>query len=56
MRLTLRHELMFTTMSVVHRGVEIVVADVLVDTGAASTVVNADLVAAGGSSMSARST
>lgn len=48
MRLTLRHELMFTTMTVVHRGVEIVVADVLVDTGAASTVVNADVVAAGG--------
>ncbi len=48
MRLILRHELVFTTVTVVHRGVELVVPDVLVDTGAASTVISADLVAAGG--------
>lgn len=48
MRLTLRDELAFATVTVVHRGVEVVVPDVLVDTGAASTVVNADVVAAGG--------
>lgn len=48
MRLFLRYELAFATVTVVHRGVAIVVSDVLVDTGAASTVINADLVAAAG--------
>ena len=43
MRLNLRHELAFATVTLVHRGVSMVVRDVLVDTGAASTVVNADV-------------
>jgi hypothetical protein len=48
MRLNLRHELAFATVTLVHRGVSMVVRDVLVDTGAASTVVNADVVAEAG--------
>ena len=48
MRLSLRHELAFATVTLVHRGVSMVVRDVLVDTGAASTVVNADVVAEAG--------
>ena len=35
MRLTLRDELAFATVTVVHRGVEVVVPDVLVDDRAA---------------------
>lgn len=43
MRLSLRDELPFIAVTLTYRGGTIVVPDVLVDTGAASTVVNADL-------------
>ena len=42
MRLTRRHELAFITATLTYRGSTIEIADVLVDTGAASTVINAD--------------
>lgn len=47
-RLSLRHELPFVTISLGYRGATIDIPDVLVDTGAASTVVNADVVSAVG--------
>lgn len=45
MQLALRSELAFVTAQLTFRGVSIAIPDVLVDTGAASTVLNADLVA-----------
>lgn len=42
MRLTCRHELAFVTATLTYRGSAIEIPDVLVDTGAASTVINAD--------------
>jgi len=44
MRLTLRDELPFTTVTLVHGGSSIEVPNVLVDTGSASTLMNADIV------------
>ena len=43
MLLTLRDGLPFVTVSVVHDGIETEVADVLVDTGSASTVLSIDV-------------
>jgi predicted aspartyl protease len=43
-----RHELVFVTAELTYRGTTIELADVLVDTGAASTVINADLAADAG--------
>ena len=48
MQLLSRHELAFVTATLTYRGTTIEVADVLVDTGAASTVFNADLAADAG--------
>jgi len=45
MRLTLRDDLPFVSIAVTHRGVTVEVADVLVDTGSASTVLSADVAA-----------
>jgi predicted aspartyl protease len=45
MRLTLKDELPFTTLKIAYEGAEIEVADVLVDTGSASTILSADIVA-----------
>ena len=45
MRLTLRDELPFVTVAVHHHGVTAQVPDVLVDTGSASTLLNADVAA-----------
>jgi predicted aspartyl protease len=47
-QLTSRHELAFVTATLTYRGTSVEVPDVLVDTGAASTVLNADLVADAG--------
>jgi predicted aspartyl protease len=47
-RLTLRGELAFVTATVTHTGATITVPDVLVDTGAASSVLNADIAADAG--------
>jgi predicted aspartyl protease len=46
--LTLRDELLFVTASLTYRGTTIEVPDVLLDTGAVSTVINADLAADAG--------
>lgn len=43
--LTLRHDLIFATATVTYRGASVAVPDVLIDTGAASTVIDADLAA-----------
>lgn len=48
MQLTSRHELAFVTATLTYRGTTVEVPDVLVDTGAASTVLNADLAADAG--------
>ncbi len=48
MRLVLRAELAFTTANLTFRGTTIAIPDVLVDTGAASTVLNADLASEAG--------
>ncbi len=48
MQLTLRHDLAFVTATLTYSGVSIEIADVLVDTGAASTIINADLAANAG--------
>ena len=48
MRLTFRHDLAFVTATVTYRGVSIEIAGLLVDTGAASTIINADLAADAG--------
>ena len=45
MQLTLRHDLAFVTATLTYRGTTVSVPDLLVDTGAASTVLNADLAA-----------
>jgi predicted aspartyl protease len=45
MRLILRDELPFATVTFVHRGSSVDVANVLVDTGSASTLLNADIAA-----------
>ncbi len=45
MQLILRHNLAFVTATLTYSGTSIEVPDVLVDTGAASTVLNADLAA-----------
>jgi hypothetical protein len=44
-QLTLRHELAFVSATRTYVGASIEIADVLVDTGAASTIINADLAA-----------
>jgi hypothetical protein len=46
--LTLRDDLPFVAMIVVHRGVAITVENILVDTGSASTVLSADAAASAG--------
>ncbi|HEU5257620.1 MAG TPA: retropepsin-like aspartic protease [Vicinamibacterales bacterium] len=48
MQLTLRHDLAFVTASLTYRGATVSVPVLLVDTGAASTVINADLAADAG--------
>lgn len=45
MQLTLKDELPFTTLKIAYQGAEIEVADVLVDTGSASTILSADIMA-----------
>ena len=45
MQLNFRHKLAFVTATLTYRGATREVPDVLVDTGAASTVINADLAA-----------
>lgn len=45
MRLTLRDELPFVTVTFTHRGASAQVPDMLVDTGSASTLLNADIAA-----------
>jgi len=47
-QLTLRHDLAFVTATLTYSGVSIEIADVLVDTGAATTIINADLAADAG--------
>src|SRR5690349_12040667 len=48
MLLTLRDELLFVTATLTHRARVIEVADMLVDTGSVSTVINADVAADAG--------
>ena len=48
MQLTSRHELAFVTGTLTYRGTTVEIPDVLVDTGAASTVLNAELAADAG--------
>ena len=48
MRLTSRHELAFVTATLTYRGTTIKIPDVFVDTGAASTVIDADHAAKAG--------
>ena len=45
MQLTLKDNLPFTTITVAYRGAEIEISSVLVDTGSASTILAADIVA-----------
>ena len=45
MRLTLRDNLPFVQVTVIHQGAEIRISDVLVDTGSATTILSADQVA-----------
>jgi predicted aspartyl protease len=47
-QLTLRHDLAFITATLTYRGATVSILDLLVDTGAASTVINADLEADAG--------
>jgi hypothetical protein len=47
-QLTFRHDLAFVTATLTYSGVSIDIANVLVDTGAASTIINADLAADAG--------
>jgi predicted aspartyl protease len=47
-QLTSRHELAFVTATLTHRGTTIEIPDVVVDTGAASTVIDADHAAKAG--------
>ena len=46
MRLDLRHDLPFVSLDLDYRGSTLVIPDVLVDTGSASTVISADAVEA----------
>jgi predicted aspartyl protease len=46
MRLSLSGDLPFVTITLTHRGVSAEIADVLIDTGSASTVISSDAVAA----------
>lgn len=48
MRLTLRHDLAFVTATLTYGDVVVEIPNVLVDTGAASTIINADLAADAG--------
>lgn len=48
MQLISRHELVYVTATLTFHGATIEIPDVLVDTGAASTVINADLAADAG--------
>lgn len=48
MQLIFRYDLAFVTATLSHRGTSIEIPDVLVDTGAASTVIDADLAAEAG--------
>ncbi len=48
MQLISRHELIYVTATLTYRGATVELADVLIDTGAASTVINADLAADAG--------
>ena len=48
MQLISRHELVYVTATLTYRGTTVDLHDVLVDTGAASTVINADLAADAG--------
>ena len=43
MQLIFRHDLAFVTATLTYSGISIEIPGVLVDTGAASTVINADL-------------
>lgn len=45
MQLTLKDELPFTIVKVAYRGAEIKVSNMLVDTGSATTILAADIVA-----------
>ena len=45
MQLTFRHDLAFVTATLTYSGISVQIPDVLVDTGAASTVINADFAA-----------
>jgi predicted aspartyl protease len=47
-QLTSRHDLVFVTATLTYSGASIEISDVLVDTGAASTVINADFAAQAG--------
>ena len=44
MRLTLRDNLPFAQVTVKHRGAELTISDVLIDTGSATTILAADQV------------
>jgi len=46
MQLTLRYDLPFTVVKAAYQGASIDVSDVLIDTGSASTILAADIVAA----------
>ncbi len=48
MQLISQHELVYVTATLTYRGTTLEIPDVLVDTGAASTVINADLAADAG--------
>lgn len=48
MQLISRHELVLVTAELTYRGTTVEIPDVLIDTGAASTVINADLAADAG--------
>lgn len=48
MQLTFRYDVAFVTATLTYSGVSVEIADVLVDTGAASSIVNADLAADAG--------
>ena len=45
MQLISRHDLVYVTATLTYRGTAVEIQDVLVDTGAASTVINADMAA-----------
>ena len=45
MKLLLKHELPFITISVAYQGRELAIPDVLIDTGSATTILSTDIVA-----------